>query len=158
MTEESKKTEEKDSADKTKGKKAKVDITAMFSPRYRSIILTFIMDVGFVVGAFWLARFSMFYSDRVSFPTNYLEFEIPLMLIMCMVPISMLALFDSYNVVWKYAGRVEFLKFIAAYLVSFLILLIVKAIVNVAFNVQVWTTQIVIFIIYALVCTGILRF
>lgn len=138
------------------GAKKKANISNIFSPRYRSVILTFLLDVGFVVGAFWLARFTMFY--KVEFPQNYLNFEIPLMLIMVTVPISMLALFDCYNVVWKYAGRVEFLKFIAAYVLSFLVLLVVKAIVSVAFNVDLWTTQILLFLLYSLILTCIVRF
>ncbi len=139
-----------------KSKKNKLNLANVFLPRYRSVILTFLLDIGFVVGAFWLARFSMFY--KVSFPTNYLNFEIPLMIIMVAVPISLLALFDCYNVVWKYAGRVEFLKFMAAYLVSFLVLLIVKAIVGAAFNVDLWTTQILLFLLYSLILTCIFRF
>ncbi len=141
-----------------KKRKKRADLSTIFSPRYRSIILTFVLDVGFIVGSFWLARFAIFYSNKVEFPTNYLNFEIPLMLIFTTVPICMLALFDCYNVMWRYAGRVEFLKFMAAYLISFIVLLAVKGIVGVAFNVQVWTTQILLFIFFAMISTAILRF
>ncbi len=138
--------------------KSKTELHALFSPRYRSVILTFVFDILFIIGAFWLARFSMFYDERVAFPNNYLEFEIPIMIVMVAAPISMLALFDCYNVVWKYAGRVEFIKFFTAYSISFLLLLAVKAILKSAFNVELWGTQIVLFIFFAMIATGLMRF
>lgn len=150
---------EKQNAEKKNGDKkhsVKDNFTALFLPRYRSIIFTFIYDCAFAVLSFYLARVSMFY--KVDFPTNYLNFEIPLAIIMITVVISMLVLFDCYNVVWKYAGRVEFLKFICAYFVSFILLLIVKAIVLAAFNVDLWTTEIILFLLYMLLATAILRF
>lgn len=147
--------EKKNMNKKEKSKKANNNVTA-FSPRYYRIILTFILDIGCIIGAFWLARYSLFYS--IVPPNNYLNFEIPLMIIMTAVPISLLALFNCYNVMWRYAGRVEVLKFVAAYVISFLILLIVKAIVQSAFNVDLWTTQILLFLLYSMVFTCIFRF
>ncbi len=137
--------------------KKKPQLGSLFSPRYRSVILTFVLDVGFVVGAFWLSRLALYFKID-PLPRHYAEFEIPLMLIMVTVPISMLALFDCYNVVWKYAGRVEAIKFAASYVVSFLILLIVKAIVNVAFDVDLWTTHVLLFLMFSLIFTGLFRF
>ena len=139
-----------------KHKTVKDNFTALFLPRYRSIIFTFILDCGFTVLAFYLARVSMFY--KVDFPTNYLSFEVPLAMVMITVVVSMLVLFDCYNVVWKYAGRVEFLKFLCAYVVSFILLLIVKAIVSAAFKVDLWTTQIILFLVYSLIASSALRF
>lgn len=150
---------EKRNAEQKNGDKkhrVKDNIMALFLPRYRSMIFTFLFDCAFAVLSFYLARVSMFY--KVDFPTNYLNFEVPLAIVMITVVISMLVLFDCYNVVWKYAGRVEFLKFICAYFVSFILLLIVKAIVAAAFNVDLWTTQIILFLLYLLLATAILRF
>ncbi|MCM1368125.1 MAG: polysaccharide biosynthesis protein [Roseburia sp.] len=134
----------------------KANISALFSPRYRSVILTFVVDVSLVVLSFWLARITIFYA--VAFPKNYLNFEIPLMLVMVTVTISMLTLFDCYNVVWRFAGRVEFLKFITSYFISFIVLLIVKGVVNAAFDVALWTTQIILFLLFALLFTSVIRF
>lgn len=128
----------------------------VFSPRYRKIILTFVLDLLLVSGSFWLARFALFY--KVDFPINYIEFEFPIMLIMVMTPVSMLALFDCYNVVWKFAGRVEFLKFIASYIVSFFVILIIKAVFGASFKVPIWTTQILLFLFFAMIFTAFLRF
>ncbi len=144
------------SEDGAKKKKTRFGDQSVFSLRYRNVILTFLMDLIFVTGSFWLARFTMFY--KVDFPTNYINFEIPLMFIMVMVPVSMLALFDCYNVMWKFAGRVEFLKFTASYVVSFVLLLIAKAILGKSFNVDVWTTQILLFLFYSMISTAIMRF
>ena len=88
---------------KNKGKRAKNKFTALFSPRYRYVILTLILDIALVFGSFWLAHFSIYYSDSVANPSNYKQFFVPLMLVSVTVPICMLALFDCYNVVWKYA-------------------------------------------------------
>lgn len=156
---EKQKKENGNNADKRKKrlqKRSKNDLATLLSPRYRSVILTFILDLGFTSAAFWLARFAIFYA--VDFPTNYLNFEIPIMLIAITVPISMFALFNCYNVVWKYAGRVEFLRFIASYFLSFIVLLIVKLILNVSFKVDLWTTQIILFLLFSLILTSVFRF
>lgn len=154
-----KKTEQNDKKDeKTNGKKSKYEFPSFFLPRYRRVVLTFLLDLCFIVGMFWLARFAMFYKIDSDMPLNYTNFEFPIMLIMVTVPISMLALFDCYNVVWRYAGRVEFIKFLISYIASFIILLIIKAIIQAAFNVELWTTQILLFLLFAMFATGGLRF
>ncbi len=147
--------------EKSKAKKplkSKNDIRKLFFPRYRNVILMFLLDLAFVVGSFWLARLSIFFKISVHTPNNYYNFEIPLMLIMVTVPISLLALFECYNVVWKYAGRVEFLRFFGSYVVSFVLLLIVKGVVSAAFDVDLWTTLILLFLLYAMLSTGLIRF
>lgn len=154
-----KKSEQNDKkAEMNNGKKGRYEFPSFFLPRYRRVVLTFLLDLCFIVGMFWLARFAMFYKIDSDMPLNYTNFEFPIMLIMVTVPISMLALFDCYNVVWRYAGRVEFIKFLIAYIASFIILLIIKAIIQAAFNVELWTTQILLFLLFAMFATGGLRF
>ncbi|MDE7107306.1 MAG: polysaccharide biosynthesis protein, partial [Clostridiales bacterium] len=72
--------------------------------------------------------------------------------------VCMLALFNCYNVVWKFAGRIEFIKFVASYVMSYCVLLIMKAVLFAAFNVQLWGTQILLYVFLALVFTSIPRF
>lgn len=153
----SKKLKDKNTNEK-RAKYIKNDKMAALLPRYRNILLGLLSDILFVVGSYWLARYALTYSPSVNLPPTYLNFEIPMVLIMVTVAISMLALFDCYNVVWRYAGRVEFLKFIASYVISFLLLLIVKAIVGVAFRVNVWTTLILMFLLFSMLGTSIFRF
>ncbi len=118
--------------------------------------MTFVFDIAFCLAAFWLARIAMF--NQVDTPQNYSNFEIPIMIIMTAMPVCMLALFNCYNVVWKLAGRIEFIKFVASYVMTYLILLIVKAILFAAFNVMLWGTQIILYVVLALIFTAIPRF
>lgn len=118
--------------------------------------MTFVFDIAFCVVAFWLARLAMF--NQVGTPQNYSNFEIPIMIIMTAMPVCMLALFNCYNVVWKLAGRIEFIKFVASYVMSFILLLIVKAVLFAAFNVMLWGTQIILYVVLALMFTSIPRF
>ncbi|MBD5131464.1 MAG: polysaccharide biosynthesis protein [Clostridiales bacterium] len=131
----------------------------IISPRYRGIILTFLLDIAFCIASFWIARAAMFRAIPIdNYPHNYLNFEIPIMVIMIAMPICLLALFNCYNVVWKFAGRIEFMKFASAYVVSYFILMIVKLIFKAAFNVEFWGTQILLYVVIALVLTAIPRF
>ncbi|MDE6617782.1 MAG: polysaccharide biosynthesis protein [Clostridiales bacterium] len=139
-------------------KRANVNVKALFSPRYRGVLLTFIFDIAFCFAAFWLARKAMFNQVSVSVPLNYKNFEIPIMIIMTGIPVCMLALFNCYNVVWKFAGRIEFIKFVASYVMSYCVLLIMKAVLFAAFNVQLWGTQILLYVFLSLVFTSIPRF
>lgn len=136
--------------------KKRASSRGLLSPRYRGVFFTFILDVAFCFLAFWLARMAMF--KEVDFPRNYLDFEIPIMIITAAAPVCMLALFNCYNVVWKYAGRIEFIKFVAAYTVSVIFLLIVKIILKASFNVEYWGTQIALYMIFAVIFTAIPRF
>ncbi|MDE7405342.1 MAG: polysaccharide biosynthesis protein [Clostridiales bacterium] len=139
-------------------KRANVNVKALFSPRYRGVILTFIFDIAVCMGAFWLARFAMFNKIPVTKPRNYYNFEIPIMIVMTGIPVCMLALFNCYNVVWKFAGRIEFIKFAASYVMSYCVLLIMKAVLLAAFNVDVYGTQILLYVFLSLVFTAIPRF
>lgn len=130
--------------------------TANAFMRNRRIILTFLLDIAFCVGAYFAARATAL--TEFAFDPDYLQFEIPVMAIMIVTPLCMLALFNCYNVVWKFAGRIEFIKFVAAYVSSFLLLLIVKVIFGAAFDVSVGGLMIVLYLVYAVVLTAVLRF
>lgn len=157
MAEQPKKSDNK-SVNNTNKKRANVNVKALFSLRYRGVILTFIFDILFSMAAFWLARKAMFNQVSVSQPINYQNFEVPIMIIMTGIPVCMLALFNCYNVVWKFAGRIEFIKFVASYIMSYCVLLIFKAVLYAAFNVQLWGTQVLLFVFLALIFTAIPRF
>ena len=147
---------EEERSHKKNRSKAMYNLTHLLSPRYRGVILTFVLDILFCFAAFWAARAAMF--KEVDFPTNYLNFEIPIMIIMTAMPVCLLALFNCYNVVWKYAGRIEFIKFVGSYIASLLLLLIVKLVLHASFSVELWGTQIVVYIVFALLLTSIPRF
>lgn len=152
MSEQPKKPDKKNKKPKQKPIEHMREITL----RYRGVILMFAADILLCMGAFWATRFAMF--KEVEYPLNYLNFEIPIMIIMVTLPVCMLALFNCYNVVWKFAGRIEFIKFVGAYLVSFALMFIVKVILIASFNVQLWGTQIALYHALALVLTAVTRF
>lgn len=136
--------------------KAQTIARSASTTRYRGVILLFVLDIALCSGAFWLARFTMFYDAKP--PHNYEYFEAPISIIMTAMPVCLLALFNCYNVMWKFAGRVEFIKFVVAYFLSFLFLMVVKAILQTSFNVKLWGTQIILFIYFAFIFTALPRF
>ncbi len=137
-------------------KRIKPNRIARLLPRYRNAILMFLFDLCVIVLSFWFSHWTMFY--KVPFPDNYENFLIPIMLIMVTVVICMLALFSCYNVMWRYAGRVEFLKFVAAYLASFLVIVLFTFILLGAFDVDTYMPQVLMFLLYSLILTAIPRF
>lgn len=156
MAKQTKKDKDRQTERSPRGIKRKANNMKALSLRYRGVILTFILDIAFCLASFWAARAAMF--KEVAFPVNYANFEIPIMIIMTAIPVCLLALFNCYNVMWKFAGRIEFIKFVGAYIVSGVILFVVKAILDASFNVQLWGTQILIYIVFALILTSIPRF
>lgn len=125
-------------------------------PKYKAVILTFLLDILFAVGAYWLARWLMFYS--ISTPNNYADYEIPIMIAVVTINIAMLTFFDCYNTVWKYAGRVEFFKFLLAYIASFIVIILFKVVMNLAFDVDFWITLAIIYLLFSALLSGTMRF
>lgn len=124
--------------------------------RYRSILIMFAGDVAFAVFSYWIARTIMFY--RLDTPSGYSEYELAIAAICIVVVLAMLLLFDSYNTVWKYAGRVEFLKFLMAYFVSFAVLFVFKYIMQLSFDLVIWVPLILNFLLFSAILSGALRF
>ncbi|MCI8595427.1 MAG: polysaccharide biosynthesis protein [Clostridia bacterium] len=126
------------------------------SNKLRSVITVIVLDVIFAFGSYWAARAIMFY--RAPVPEGYTSFEWLAMLAMVIITISMLVFFDCYNSVWKYAGRVEFFKFILAYFTSFGIIMLFKVIMNVAFDFQLWSPLALMYLLFSAICSGVTRF
>ena len=141
-----------------RGIKRKANNMKALSLRYRGVILTFILDIAFCLASFWMARAAMFNDIPLTNPTHYIDFEIPIMIIMTAIPVCLLALFNCYNVVWKFAGRIEFIKFVGAYVVSLAFLFIVRAILDASFYVKLYGTQIILHIVFSIVLTSLPRF
>ena len=96
--------------------------------RYRSVLILFAGDVVFTSLAFLSAHFIMFF--QVPMPPGYEAHQIAIGAISVAVVLALLLFFDSYNTVWKYAGRVEFFKFIMAYICAFVVLFVFKHIMK----------------------------
>ena len=124
--------------------------------KLRSIFIVAALDLVFAFGSYWAARVIMFY--RTNPPANYVDFEWVVMAAMVIVTIAMLVFFDCYNSVWKYAGRIEFFKFILAYFASFCIIMLFKVIMNAAFDFQLWVPLALMFLLFSAICSGVTRF
>ena len=126
--------------------------------RYRGIIITFFLDIAFAVFAYWLARTVLFYSENVTMPDLYNRYELAVAAVVILIMVSMLVFFDCYNAVWRYAGRVEFFKFLLAYITSFIVLMLLKLVLNFAFRIDVWSTLIILYLLFSALLSGAARF
>lgn len=122
----------------------------------KSVIVVVILDLAFAFGAYWSARGIMFY--RLGKPNNFISYEWVAMLSMVVITISMLVFFDCYNSVWKYAGRVEFFKFILAYFASFVIIMLFKIIMKSAFDFELWAPHVLMYLLFSAIGSGAARF
>ena len=77
---------------------------------------------------------------------------------MLIVTVAMLVFFDCYNTVWKYAGRVEFFKFVLAYFASFGIIMLFKVIMRAAFDFELWAPLALMYLLFSALCSGSMRF
>lgn len=124
--------------------------------KIRSIVVIFVLDVVFAFGAYCAARGIMFY--RAPKPDGYLQYEWVAVLAMLIVTVAMLVFFDCYNSVWKYAGRVEFFKFILAYFTSFGIIMLFKVIMRASFGFELWAPLALMYLLFSALCSGATRF
>ncbi len=124
--------------------------------RWRSILITVACDVLFAVLAFYIARTIMFF--KIENPNEYLSSEILIATAAIVTTIVMLVVFDSYNVLWRYAGRVEFLKFVLSYVASFAVMLLFKLILKATVDVEVWIPLILMYMLFSAILSGSMRF
>ena len=126
------------------------------SRRIRSALLTLFLDISFAALAFFQARTILFF--RLDEPAGYAQSELAIAIAAVAVTIIMLVIFDCYNAIWRYAGRVEFFKFLLAYIVTFFILFIFKIILKVVVNTEVWVPLILIYLLFSAIFSGTIRF
>ena len=105
--------------------KTKETIKRFLSNKWRRTVVIMLADMFFVALAYFIARSIFFNSAGVNMGyytaaaiENFLANEIWIGAIACVIIVVCLLLFDSYNTVWKMAGRVEFLKILAAYFIA----------------------------------------
>jgi len=130
-----------------------------FSGKYKKIIAILILDIIFAIASFALARFLMFSS--IPTPENferYEHFEFLFAAVFITVTIGMLMFFDSYNTVWKYAGRIEFFKIFFAYLASAGVLLILDAVIQNVFKIPVLAPMILMYLMFSIIASTALRY
>ena len=123
--------------------------------KLKSVLLIVCLDLVFAFASYWAARAIMFHRYT---PTNYEHYEIISMLIMVIATIAMLTLFDCYNSVWKYAGRVEFFKFLLAYFATCVVVFLFKIVSRAALGSEVSAPLILMYLLFSAILGGTTRF
>lgn len=126
--------------------------------RFVRIIAMLLVDVVSAVLAYYIARTIMFFKVDASLPNGYLNNEMIIATVSVSTLVIMLVLLDCYNSIWKYAGKVEFTKFLLAYLCTFVILFIGKIILQWMVEIEVWVPIIIMFLIFSAMISGGIRF
>lgn len=129
---------------------------SLIPKRHKNAVTTLFFDIIFAVAAYLIAHGILFYA--LDMPQNFADFEIPLAAVFIVVTIVMLVFFDCYTAMWKYAGRVEFFKIVLAYFAMFGTLMLLKVIVGFAFQVELWTPMILIYMMFSALFSFTLRF
>lgn len=124
--------------------------------RWRSIIITVLCDVLFACLAFYLARTILFF--KLDKPAGYESGEIAVAAAAVVTTIVMFVIFDCYNALWRYAGRVEFFKFLMSYIADFFVLFVFKIILKVVVNTEVWVPLILMYLLFSAIFSGAMRF
>ncbi|MDE7395421.1 MAG: polysaccharide biosynthesis protein [Clostridiales bacterium] len=123
--------------------------------KVKSVLLIVCLDVVFAFSSYWFARAIMLHRYA---PNNYAHYELMVMFVMVIVTIAMLTLFDCYNSVWKYAGRVEFFKFLFSYFASSVLIFLFKIVCKAAFNCEISAPLIIMYLLFSAICSGTVRF
>lgn len=126
--------------------------------RVRNILLMMLLDIAAAAAAYFIARTVMFFRIPSTAPNGYLEIEPYVAVASVSVLFIMLVVCDCYNSIWKYAGRIEFLKVIAAYLGTFIILLVGKIVLQLTVDIEVWIPIIIMYLIISAIISCGVRF
>ena len=119
-------------------------------------LLALFGDIALCLLSYWLADAIMFY--RISPPAAYAHYRWVFFLPLSVgVNILMLLVFRCYGTVWKYAGKNDVLRFVAAYVCTFLILLAAK-LISEFWLIMYWAPIILMYVLFSLCLCGIWRF
>lgn len=124
--------------------------------RVKAVAITFALDVLFAIASFVISRTILFF--KVDEPAGYAQNEIIIVTVSVIILLVMLVICDCYNSIWKYAGRVEFLKFLFAYVATFAILFLVKIILKIVIGTEIWVPLILLFLLFSAILSGAIRF
>lgn len=122
----------------------------------RKLILTVFLDTAFASLAYFLARTILFF--RIEMPKDFARVEPAIGAGVVIITVLMLVIFDCYNVIWKYAGRIEFFKFLLSYIGTFAILGILKIILYYSLGIHLYMPIIIMHVLFSAILSGLLRF
>lgn len=125
---------------------------------YLKMALYLLADIILALIAYYIARNIAFYKVEISMPVGYKDFEYILMGICVILTVSMLVIFNCYNVMWKYAGIVEMFRFILSYVMTFIVLFLLKNILWGLLNIDFWMPIILMYLLFSALFSGIIRF
>ena len=135
----------------------------LFKTSTNSIIKIFLLlvaDVMFAVLSFWLANEIMFYKitvDNSVYPVEYANSVLIIGAISIFLTIVMLFVMGSYRAIWKYAGIIDLFSFLLAYFSTFVILLVLKFVLRLSFNIEFWAPIIIIYLLLSALFSGAIR-
>ncbi len=130
--------------------------TGLKRKRLLRTLLIMGVDLAFACLSYFIARSIMFF--RQPCPPGYAQNELAIAIAAVVVTIVMLVIFDCYNAIWRYAGRVEFFKFLLSYIVTFVTLFIFARILSRVANIQFWAPLILMYLLFSALFSGTVRF
>jgi len=144
-------------------KKQKNILQRVFTAKVKKIVLMLLLDMAFAVLAFFIARSITFGARGIHLPeygylVRFFAHEIWIAATFVALTVLMLAIFDSYNAVWRFAGRVEFIKIVVAYLAAAGSLFLFTFILRSAFDVLVPSPLILIYLLFSAMLSSIVRY
>ena len=140
------------------GNNKKDAIRKFFLGKYKKIIFILLLDAAFAAAAFLVSRLITFYSWEPDNFVAYQKYEVLIAMVFVAVTVAMLVFFDSYNTVWKYAGRVEFFKIVFAYLASTGVLFIFEIVMDRGFDIPVPAPMILMYLMFSMIASSVMRY
>lgn len=126
-------------------------------PFWLMFILTLLADVALCMLAFWLADAIMYYriDPSYGYGTNRWTIIMPVSVVTTIV---MLLIFRCYGTVWKYAGKNDVQRFIAAFVFALVVIWAAKIVLYEFFVIPYWAPVILMYILFAFCLCGSWRF
>jgi len=153
--------------------KHKKDPKKIFGSKYKRIFLILFLDIALAVGAFAIASAITLNSrgEAILWPDyimsgydairNIALFRTHIVWIgavfVCLT-VGMLAAFDSYNSVWRYAGRVEFFKLIISYFASGGAIFLFAFFMRLFFDILIPSVTILLYSFFSLFFSALVRY
>lgn len=126
-------------------------------PFWLMFILTLLADIALCMLAFWLADAIMYYriDPSYGYGTNRWTIIMPVSVVTTIV---MLLIFRCYGTVWKYAGKNDVQRFIAAFVFALVVIWAAKIVLYEFFGIPYWAPVILMYILFAFCLCGSWRF
>ncbi len=125
------------------------------------IFLMVIYDVLFSCLAFYLAHFTIFFritKDNSVFPLNYNTYVFLIAMFCVAVTVIMLALTGNYKAIWKYANLLNLVKYVFAFILSAIIIIVFKLFIWWFADINFWIPVIILYLLYSSLFSSLIRY